>query len=123
MGEHYDPQTALAAIWDVVVRANRYVEAAAPWVQAKAARAGDEAAAQALDTTLYTLAEALRLVAEALRPFLPRTAARMAEQLGIELAASGWVDALSWGRLAPGTRTGKPQPIFPRLEAEARAGD
>src|SRR6185437_11226529 len=31
----YDPQQALATLWDCVVRANRYVETSAPWVLAK----------------------------------------------------------------------------------------
>jgi methionyl-tRNA synthetase len=117
MAEDYDPQAALAAIWDLVVRANRYVEEMAPWTLSKAERNGDDAARVALDMTLFDLAEALRIVANALQPFLPETAGRMAEQLGVPLATEGWREALGWGGLPGGTATRKPQPIFPRLEA------
>lgn len=122
MGEDYDPQSALTAIWDLVVRANRYVEQTAPWVLAKAARSGDTTAAQRLDTVLYHLAESLRLTAQALRPFLPSTAERMAEQLGVSLATESWVTALGWGRLAPGTQAAEPHPIFPKIEIAEPAG-
>jgi methionyl-tRNA synthetase len=69
-----------------------------------------------LDTVLYHLAESLRLTAEALRPFLPSTAERMAEQLGISLGTESWAAALGWGWLAPDTEAAKAQPIFPKLE-------
>lgn len=122
MGEDYDPQSALTAIWDLVVRANRYVEQTSPWVVAKAARAGDTDATQRLDTVLYYLAESLRVTAQALRPFLPSTAERMAEQLGVSLGTESWVDALSWGRLAPGTQAAEAHPIFPKLDVAEPAG-
>lgn len=116
MGEDYDPQSGLTAIWDLVVRANRYVEQTSPWVLAKAARAGDTAADQRLDTVLFHLAESLRLTAQALRPFLPSTAERMAEQLGVSLGTESWATALGWGRLAPGTQAAEAHPIFPKLD-------
>ncbi len=116
MGEDYDPQSGLTAIWDLVVRANRYVEQTSPWVLAKAARAGDTAADQRLDTVLFHLAESLRLTAQALRPFLPSTAERMAEQLGVSLGTESWVTALGWGRLTPGTQAAEAHPIFPKLD-------
>ncbi len=122
MGEDYDPQSALTAIWDLVVRANRYVEQTSPWVLAKTARSGDTAAAQRLDTVLYHLAESLRLTAQALRPFLPSTAERMAEQLGVSLATESWTTALGWGRLSPGTQSAEAHPIFPKLDIAEPAG-
>lgn len=115
--ESYDPQAALNAIWQVVTRANQYAEQTAPWTLAKAARGGDETAAERLSTALYTLAESVRLVAAALEPFLPDTGLRIRDQLG---AASGdlpWRERLTWGVLPVGTRVASPQPIFPRLEA------
>lgn len=120
LGDDYDPQAALASIWELVVRANRYVEETAPWSLAKAERGGDAAATARLDTALYHLAEALRLIAQTLRPFLPTTAERMAAQLGISLTAQPWRDALGWGLLEPGTTVGTPEPIFPRLDTAPR---
>jgi methionyl-tRNA synthetase len=113
--EIYDPQAALNAIWEVVTRANRYAEETAPWSLAKAARGGDEAADVRLSTSLYTLAESVRLTGAALEPFLPTTAARIAEQLGAATDAP-WLERLNWGTTQPGTRVGVGEPIFPRLE-------
>src|SRR5439155_9751378 len=62
-----DPQAGLAAIWDLVATANRYVEESAPWSLARAAGTGEATAASQLDTVLHHLAESLRVIAEALR--------------------------------------------------------
>lgn len=119
LGEDYDPQAALASIWELVVRANRYVEENAPWVLAKAAKSGDQEAESRLSSVLYHLADSLRLIGQALRPFLPETAGKIAVQLGVELESDPWPGALASGRLAAGTATGNPEPIFPRLDAVA----
>jgi methionyl-tRNA synthetase len=117
LGESYDPQAALGAIWKIVGRANRYIEETAPWSLAKAVRAGDVQAPQRLDCTLYCLAESLRIIAEGLRPFLPTTSEQIAQQLGVSLAATDWSQALIWGGLAAGTSVAEARPIFPKLEA------
>ena len=115
----YDPQEALAAVWKLVTRANRYVEQSAPWTLASKAKEGDSAPAQRLDSVLYNLAESLRLLAVYLAPFLPETAERMLSQLGLEVLALGLQSAnRAWGLTSPGTTVGKPAPLFPRLVAE-----
>jgi methionyl-tRNA synthetase len=113
--DRYDPQSALAAIWELITRTNQYVEQTKPWELAKAARGGDEAADARLSTALYTLAESVRLTGAALEPFLPETAAGMAAQLGAATEAA-WAERLRWGILPPGTGVGKPEPLFPRLD-------
>jgi methionyl-tRNA synthetase len=117
MAQDYDPQQALSTIWDSVVRANRYVEETSPWVLSKAERNGDDEARQKLDTALYSLAETLRVIAVGLRPFLPETSRRIAEQLGATAGVGAGTDELRWGQIQPGTTVSKPQPIFPKLEA------
>lgn len=113
------PQGALVAIWQIIGQANRYVEEAAPWALAGAERAGSAEATGRLDTALYTLAETLRVIAEALRPFLPGTAERVARQLGTPLAAD-WAAALTWGRLPAGTVVQVGEPLFPRRDDAAQ---
>lgn len=114
--ERYDPAAALEAIWELVTRANRYVEETAPWALAKAARHGDADAEARLDTALATLAEAVRLLAAFLEPFLPITAERMRAQLGVPLEHS-WPQRIQWGAWPAGTRVGQAEPLFPRLLA------
>ncbi|HEX2514559.1 MAG TPA: methionine--tRNA ligase, partial [Chloroflexota bacterium] len=116
----YDPQSALGALWEVVARANRYVEETAPWTLARRAGAGEAEAGEHLDRVLVTLVEALRVVGEGLRPFLPGTAGAVLAQLG-QTPASRWEEGLRWGA-APGAppagRVQAPRPLFPRLAGD-----
>jgi len=118
LGEEYDPQSALSAIWELVNRVNRYVQETTPWTLAQAERTGDLVARDRLDTVLSHLIESLRVIAEALRPFLPETAERIARQLGTILGAD-WTLALGWNHLLVGYTVPTPWPIFPRLESMA----
>ncbi|HEY7678506.1 MAG TPA: methionine--tRNA ligase [Candidatus Methylomirabilis sp.] len=109
---------ALAAIWEFVSTVNRYVDQKAPFAMAK-----DPARRAELESVLYRCAECLRIVAILVSPFLPGTAARIADQLGVPdlLATALLADAETWGRLAPGTRVRRGESLFPRLEARAGA--
>ncbi|HEY3298038.1 MAG TPA: methionine--tRNA ligase subunit beta, partial [Armatimonadota bacterium] len=109
---------ALAAIWEVIGRANKYMEDQAPWKLAK-----DEACRAKLDTVLYTVLDTVRAVAVFIEPFMPAAAAAIWSQLGISEALSDqrWEDAGNWGKLKPGTQTKTPQPIFPRIDIKAQA--
>lgn len=113
--EEHDPRAALVAIWDVVAAGNRAVEVWKPWQLASAEAQGDSRASQQLDSLLYGLAEALRLVAEALRPLLPDTAERIAAQLGAD-QRHDWRARLRWGGLRPGTEVRRAEMLFPRLD-------
>jgi methionyl-tRNA synthetase len=117
---------ALAALFEFVGAANRFVDAEQPWVLAKAAKAGDEVAGAHLRDVLGDLVEACRLVGLAAAPFLPNTAPRLLAQLGhgYPYASDGnggpaIVGELAWGALAgtPGMLTA-PEPLFPRLDVE-----
>jgi methionyl-tRNA synthetase len=116
-----DSREALVAVWDLVGRANRYVEETAPWTLARRERGGDHEAARALDLVLATLAEALRLIGETLRPLLPCTGAAVLSQIGVSHPAADWRAGLRWGRLAQGAVAGEARPLFPRLPTGAGA--
>jgi methionyl-tRNA synthetase len=119
----FDPQAALGVVLSLVSAANKYIVEVEPWQVAKQRQASGEAAALAearLATTLYCLAEALRLVAQACEPFLPTTSAKIAAQLGITLERVGtWAEVLRWGRYQPGTMVQLGGVIFPKLVLEA----
>ena len=73
-------------------------------------------------TTLYHSCEALRVVGLLLAPFLPDTAPKILERLGLpDALATAKLpdDAARWGVLAPGTPTSKGAPLFPRIESDA----
>lgn len=107
---------ALAAIWNLIAAANKYVVTVQPWALAKR-RAESAAIEQRLATSLYALVETLRIVAQALLPLLPGTAASIARQLGIAIDTSGdGRAALTWGRYPAGTAIQPGALLFPKLE-------
>jgi methionyl-tRNA synthetase len=120
--ERLAPNEALAAIWVLVAAANKYVVEVQPWTLAKRRTEG-AVAEERLATTLYNLVEALRLVAQAVAPLLPATAAAIADQLGISLDTYGcWTETLTWGRYPAGTAVRPGEVLFPKLELAEAAG-
>ena len=118
---------ALAGVWEFVGGANRVVDAEKPWELAKAWKAGDEEAGDRLRGVLGDLVEACRLIGLAVAPYMPLTAPRVLGQLGFEYGygpdgngETSILGELEWGaRASEAGRVGTPEPLFPRLEAEA----
>jgi methionyl-tRNA synthetase len=105
---------ALAAVWEIVDRANGYLVEKEPWQLAK-----DESRRDELGGVLYAAAETLRILAILIAPIMPGAAARLWTQLGVTepLEAQHLPAAGRWGLLAPGTITTKGQALFPRLDS------
>ena len=118
---------ALAALWDFVGDANRFVDREQPWALAKQVKAGDAEVADRLRGVLGDLLEACRVIALAATPFLPTVGQRVFTQLGLEYPyqsdGSGGpplAELLSWGGGVAGGSIGAPEILFPRVEiAEA----
>jgi len=103
---------ALAVLWQLVRRGNKYIDETAPWALAK-----DPAQKGRLDTVMYVVFELLRVLALLLKSFIPETSAKIWDQLGIaEPITELLIDAVEWGGLKPGTVTRKGAPIFPRID-------
>jgi methionyl-tRNA synthetase len=107
--EALDFSDALVAMWAFIGRANQYLERTSPWLLAR-----DEAQKPRLATVLNTTAEAVRLIAYLVQPFMPTTAGRIASQLGFTLDTKS--DWSRWGALPAGTQVGQVEPLFPRIE-------
>jgi methionyl-tRNA synthetase len=107
------PTVALAAVYEVVVRANRYMVERSPWTLAKDAARRDE-----LGSILYASAETLRALTILMSCVMPSAAGRLWEQLGVgdPLGSQRLADAATWGRTAPGTKTTKDEALFPRVD-------
>ena len=73
---------ALMEIFAVIQRANKYIDETAPWALAK-----DEANKERLESVLYHLCEALRVTGILLNAYLPSTAPKMMDQLGLDASA------------------------------------
>jgi methionyl-tRNA synthetase len=106
---------ALREIWDLVGATNRYIVVREPWKLAK-----DPARRSELATALYVAADALRIIAELLRPFMPGTAERTLGMLGHRTGLTSW-STLAVGALAPGTTLGPIAALFPRIESTVEA--
>ena len=103
---------ALESIWEIVAMIDKYITVEKPWALAE--KPEDRAR---LAKVLYTAAEGLRIVAALAHPVLPRATQKIWNQLGQTEPLSGvQLDLLSWGQLKPGTKTGKPEGIFPRVD-------
>jgi methionyl-tRNA synthetase len=107
---------ALELIWALIGRIDKFIVERAPWKLAK----GDDDAQKLLDDTLYTSAEALRIITALLSPVLPDSAAKIWAQLGFTLPVSEVrTKDLHWGRLEGGQMLGAVSPVFPRADAKA----
>jgi methionyl-tRNA synthetase len=107
-------QAALVAIWNLVNRANQYIDQTAPFKIAK-----DESQAARLDEVLYSLTEVCRVLAVLLWPVLPGTAGKIYAQLGLA-ARPDHLSEASWGSLSPGHLIGEPAALFPRKDLPKR---
>jgi methionyl-tRNA synthetase len=111
--KQYRLADGLAVLWRLVGRANKYIEEQAPWALAK-----DPTQAGRLAAVLYDLAEALRVTAAALVPFLVQTPEGIYAQLGLapeSVRTTRWEEGVRWGGLQAGTPIKRGTPLFPRI--------
>jgi len=112
--DRLDFSNALEAIWKVVRRTNKYIDETMPWVLAR-----DEDQKDKLDSVLYNLAEAIRIISVMINPFMPHTAAKIWGQLGIvEGESTSWDSASEFGKMKENTIVKKADPLFPRIDVK-----
>ena len=109
--DHMELNQAIKDVWNLIGRANKYIDETAPWILAK-----DPAQAERLQAVMYNLAAALRIIAILIAPFVPVTAPKIYEQLGLGKPESFFMADAVWGKLATGTKVQKGEPLFPRIE-------
>ena len=110
---------ALQDVWQLVGECNRYIDVNAPWVLVKT----DEGK-ERLKTVMYVLCECIRIVAILIAPTMPRTPARIYEQLGIaEGELTGWESASRFGLLPAGAKVQKGEALFPRIDVKKELAD
>jgi methionyl-tRNA synthetase len=108
---HIDRQVlhaALIDIWEVVGATNGYVAKQAPWTLRK----NDQARMQ---TVLFVCAETVRRLALLVQPFMPRSAAKMLDQLCVPEMHRSFAAIGADHALLPGTQLPAPTGIFPRF--------
>ena len=108
---------AIEAIWHVVAMANRYFAAQEPWSLKKTDP-------KRMGAILYITAEVVRRVAILSQPYIPASAAKFLDQLGVPADQRNFASLGPDDALKPGTAIATPQPVFPRyVEDETRAAE
>ncbi|MGE5508454.1 MAG: methionine--tRNA ligase [Chitinophagales bacterium] len=119
--EALTPTEALAAVWRLIGRANKFIDETAPWSLAKDASAEGQDRVKAV---MRSLAEVIRITAYLIYPVMPVTAGKIWDQLGLAdrgPIADQHLDDAVWGRLPSGVTFRKAAPLFPRLDLDALA--
>lgn len=98
---------ALENIWELVRRANKYIDETKPWILIKEDK-------RRLDTVLYNLVESIRIIAQLIEPFIKHTSDKIFEQLGID--NMGWDSARTFGQYPIGAKVSKGENLFQRLD-------
>ena len=103
--------TAMDAVWEVLHRANKYIDETAPWLL----DAKEEGKAR-LSGVLFNLAEAIRSSAVVLQAFLPETAAKILDKLGVKEEERTFASLAS--PMSYGGKVDKGAHLFNRLDVE-----
>lgn len=101
---------ALEKLWEVIRKANVYIDRTAPWSEAKK---GNRAKA---GTILRVLLESIKSFAIALYPIMPETSKILLENLSVETKDILWEKAFSFELLKEGSPIQKGKPLYPRVE-------
>ena len=104
---------ALAEIFKVISRANKYIDETAPWVLAK-----DEANKPRLAAVLYNLLESIRISTSLLSAFMPSTMPKVWEQIGATADDVSYENAVKFGVLPQNITVHKGDIIFPRIDVD-----
>lgn len=111
--EKMEFNTAIAEVWTLVSRANKYIDETQPWVLAK-----DEEKQNELNSVMVHLAESLRIIAILLQPVMTEAPAKIFEQLGLDPETMNMKD-IHFGEFPKEVKVvAKGTPIFPRLEID-----
>lgn len=104
---------ALAEVWRLIGRANKYIDETEPWRLAKAPTAKKQ-----LDSVLGHLAESLRIVALLLQPVMTHAPKKIFAQLGLDFADAN-ARQFKFGYFPANVKViAKGKPIFPRLKMD-----
>ena len=104
---------ALAEIFKVVSRANKYIDETAPWVLGK-----DESKKARLASVLYNLLDTIRIVSTLLSPFMPSTMPKVWEQIGADDSTVSYENAGKFGVLPADVTVHRGEIIFPRIDVD-----
>lgn len=104
---------ALAEIFKVISRANKYIDETTPWILGK-----DESKKARLASVLYNLLEAIRISTTLLSCFMPTTMPKVWEQIGADKELITYENAGKFNVLPLDVTVHKGPALFPRIDAD-----
>ena len=111
--EKFQFSNALAEIWKLIARANKYIDETMPWALSR-----EPEKVNRLACVLYNLCEVLRIIAILISPFMPNTSPIIAEQLDLNDEVFNWESSNKWGLLSKTSHIKKGNPLFPRIDVQ-----
>lgn len=111
--EKFQFSNALAEVWKLIARANKYIDETTPWALSR-----DEDKTNRLACVLYNLCEVLRIVAILISPFMPNTSPLIVEKIGANGSVITWESANIWGKLSTSASVKKGEALFPRMDVQ-----
>lgn len=111
--ERLSAPDALNDIFKIINRANKYIDETMPWALAK-----DETKKDRLATVLYNLAEAIRFTAVLLNSFLPETAQKIYDKLGLGEIDKNFDGIKTFGVIKARQKVIKGDNLFDRLDVQ-----
>ena len=109
--DEYHIADALEGIFEMLSRANKYIDETTPWSLAK-----DEANKARLGTVLYNLMEAIRQGAVMLSPFIPATAEEILNELNTD--KRDFASLNTFDGMVAGSEVGDSKVLFARVDEE-----
>jgi methionyl-tRNA synthetase len=104
----------LETVWELIAAVDKFIVAQAPW---KLIKATDPESVALLNNTLYTAAEAVRIVTALLYPVMPGSTQKIWSQLGFKTHLDQVrTKDLHWGHLPAGQKLGVVEGVFPRAD-------
>jgi len=111
--EHYAMHKALDEVFQVIQRANKYIDENKPWLLAKSPEDRPR-----LACVLYNLLETTRICGVLLTPFMPGSMDKLFDQIGADGALRTWESAARWAALPRSVSVHKGENLFPRIDME-----
>ena len=108
--EAFELQDAYEAVWNIVRRANKYIDETMPWALAK-----DESKVNELANVMYHLVETLRVVSILVSPCLVESAPKILESLGLSNEELD-IKNVEFGKSYDNVKVVKGEPLFRRLD-------
>ncbi|HAE62194.1 MAG TPA: methionine--tRNA ligase [Eubacteriaceae bacterium] len=109
--EKMELSNALAVLWKLISRANKYIDETTPWILGK-----DPHKKERLAAVMFNLAETLRVVSIMIEPFMPSTAKKMQAQINIPDESLTWSSMSEYGSYGFENKMSKGDNLFPRVE-------